>query len=109
MPTELEIDVARCVIQDRIRAYWEADPADAEKMVDGYREMAKAALEAAERVREQHRVATCTHPNKWGSGTMSSDGSSKLDWHCKDCGKSFHSETPAQPASPLNILTLPRN
>jgi hypothetical protein len=51
MPTESEIESARCVIRDHIRAYWEAEPEAAEKMVDGYRAMAKAALEAAERER----------------------------------------------------------
>lgn len=48
MPTEAEIEAARCVIRDRIRAYWEAEPAEAEQMIDGYKAMAKAALEAAE-------------------------------------------------------------
>lgn len=52
MPTDAEIEVARCVIRDSIRAYWEADPEEAVKMVDGYRAMAKAALEAAEGVRQ---------------------------------------------------------
>ncbi len=55
MATEDEIEVARCAIRDAIRAYWEADPEDAAKMVDGYRSVARAALEAAERVREQTR------------------------------------------------------
>lgn len=70
---------------------------------------ARAALEAAEREREKRRIATCTHFNKWGSGTLSSDGSSKLDWHCKDCGKSFHSETPPRPPAPIDILSIPQN
>lgn len=51
MASESEIEAARCVIRDAIRAYWQAEPAEAEQMIDGYRAMAKAALEAAERER----------------------------------------------------------
>jgi hypothetical protein len=53
MPTEAEIEVARCAIRDAIRAYWEKD--DTERrwdMFDGYRMIARKALEAAEGVRK---------------------------------------------------------
>jgi hypothetical protein len=39
------------VIRDEIRRFWEAERQDAEEMVDGYRTMARKALEALERLR----------------------------------------------------------
>lgn len=32
----------------------------------------------------------CRHPNKFGSGTCSTDGSGTLSWHCQACGASGH-------------------
>lgn len=84
MATETEIEAARCVIRDHIRAYWEATPKDAEEMVDGYHAMAKAALEAADRVRQNELRANCKHTNRQGSG----NGTDIL-WSCRDCFKTW--------------------
>lgn len=54
---------------------------------------AKAALEA-----EGHRIETCTHTNKQGTGMISADGSGEAAWWCRDCGKSGKSKWPSRPA-----------
>lgn len=51
MPTEAEIEVVRMVIRDEIRSFWAAADGCPVKL-DGYRVMARKALEAAERVRK---------------------------------------------------------
>lgn len=50
---------------------------------------ARAALAAAEKVRDIERRENCKHPRKQGTGSISSDGTSCMRWHCQDCFKSW--------------------
>ena len=43
---------------------------------------------------------SCRHLNKQGNGMVSSDGSSKFDWYCPNCGATGHSETSARQPDP---------
>lgn len=54
----------------------------------------RAALEAAEYVRQADLFKNCRHPRKSGSGSVSSDGSSHSTWFCPDCGAHGESRTP---------------
>lgn len=58
--------------------------------------LARAALEAAEKVRESERKANCQHARRNGQYQTSGDGSSKWWWFCSDCGRSDRGETPAR-------------
>lgn len=64
---------------------------------DDYLDDARAVLESVERF----KAANCTHPFPQGTGSCSSDGSSSMEWHCPDCGKSWSHSTP--PRSSLNV------
>lgn len=95
MPTETEIEAAAdqiCIIHTG-RSLEMTNP---QNRID-IRKAAKLALEAAEKVRAAEKRAACTHPARKGSGFMCSDGSSKYDWFCPDCGASGSHETKADP------------
>jgi len=48
---------------------------------------------------------TCKHPQARGSGSLSSDGASKSDGYCPDCGASWHQETAGDPNyQPLGLF-----
>lgn len=70
----------------------------------------REALKAANQVREAALVKSCKHPNRNANGWVSTDGSSRVEWHCPNCGASGCDETPARERTGLNALELlPRN
>lgn len=83
MPSEREIKAAGAALCEASYDYLDPFQRDV---------LAKAALRAAEAEREVERKENCKHPNKTGNGTVSSDGSSKWNWYCSDCGASGNSE-----------------
>ena len=98
MPTEPEVDAAENVINDCMAARslpptW------------GYREVARKALEAAERARDIVRRANCQHLNRRYSGSIGSDGSMSWDWYCPECGKSDSGSSPARDRPSQQILS----
>ena len=48
--------------------------------------------------------ATCSHPNRRGMGSASSDGSSSFSGYCADCGKDLSYSTPPRPAEPFDPM-----
>lgn len=81
--------------------YWDSFEANKDlimKHVD-----AILALEVAEKRKN------CQHLNRQGNGMLSSDGSSRYDWYCPNCGESGHSETLAQSVKTrVDITSIPR-
>jgi hypothetical protein len=65
--------------------------------IEPWRNIARAGLEAAERVRAEEKRASCQHLRKVGSGYVGSDGSGRNVWHCPECGAHHESEWPARP------------
>lgn len=52
------------------------------------------------------RIENCKHQRANGSGSLGSDGSSKMSWRCQDCGKSWVQETPPHPQGPDRWLPM---
>jgi hypothetical protein len=69
------------------------------------REHVRAALDAAEAENAEERRENCKHTNKFGSGSVSSDGSWHISWYCRDCGRSYEASTPAHPVSDAFITS----
>ena len=82
MPTDAEIKAAATAL------YGSLNPSDKA------RAMARRALGAAEVVRAAEKRRTCKHEGRIGHGSVSSDGSSSMSWHCPACGESGESSTP---------------
>lgn len=103
MTTDAEIDVAarairqvfavRVVGAGEVPTSWD-DLKEWQRV--GYRDEAKAALNAAEQERAAERIRNCTHQNSLGSGMLGYDGSSRMRWCCRDCGKAWESSTAAR-------------
>lgn len=62
-----------------------------------WRDLAETAILVFDQERANEKRRTCQHPNKRGSGMIGSDGSSRTEWWCPDCGKSGKHETPPDP------------
>jgi hypothetical protein len=48
-------------------------------------EMAAALRRAGWRVQPPLTKENCRHPRKFGSGSIGSDGASRMTWYCPDC------------------------
>jgi hypothetical protein len=66
-------------------------------------EMASELRSKGWRVQEPLTQANCTHPNKIGTGSCGSDGSSHTEWWCAACGAHERHETPPR-ANHLGIV-----
>lgn len=82
MPSTLELDAAAEAMSATRRELI------AKPLQSVWPQLAKAALEAAERARDAERRRHCKHLNKMGDGWVSSDGKSGGSWRCTDCGVS---------------------
>lgn len=51
-------------------------------------DLAKAAMFAIMMAQSEAAKSPCTHPNRQGTGHVSSNGSSSWDWWCPSCGQS---------------------
>lgn len=90
MPTEAEIEVVRIVIRDEIRRFWEADRDVAQEMIDGYRVMARKALEALERLHGSN-FATPDIVSQFNVGTTT------LLAELRDIARSIEHQVPNSP------------
>lgn len=61
-------------------------------------DFARAALEAAEKVRESIAQGACKHLHKKGMGGNRPDGSFAMHWDCRDCGAAWIEKTPPRKA-----------
>jgi hypothetical protein len=68
-----------------------------------WRDLAEAGLSAFHREEAIARRESCQHPNKRGSGSIGSDGSSTWDWYCPDCGTSDSGSVQGTVKPPLNV------
>ena len=72
-------------------------------------EMAEALRAAGWRVQGPVDQKTCKHLLRRETGSVRSDGYSRVSGYCPECGASWDRETPAQPQEPFDISMQPRN
>ena len=58
-------------------------------------DLARAAIDAADRWDEAERKRTCKHPRKMGGGGCGESTAAYSYWRCLDCGASYDSRNAA--------------
>jgi hypothetical protein len=97
------IDAAQVLAGRVAEAMRDADPLGRGYRGDftAYLPQARIAITTVDAFREEEKRKNCRHYNKFGNGSLSSDGSSSFSWYCKDCGASGKSDLMANPAVSL--------
>ncbi len=98
MSSKAEIDAVARILS---KGCWDGCEDDGEIAPCTYppcpcRTTAAIILATAEVIRGEEKKKTCRHDSKRGTGMVSTDGASRYDWYCPECGTSGHSETPAR-------------